>query len=397
MKFAGRALGILLAGLLFPCAVHAESPRGSAAGSLRAGLRVGKHLFTHYCAVCHGLSGKGNGVNAGNLDPHPSDLTGAEATKLSDREIYEVIEKGGGAVELSVEMPPWGRTLSPSQIRALVAYIRVLGNPKASLEEGAQIRFFQLQTGGEETCPVCHIKAAGGPPIAPNLGHAGSKLNSQWLYQFLKNPQRVRPVGFIPLTKARMPNFYFSDEELRALTEFLMTQRDRGISATAARGVVRSAAEAERGRRLFVDKYGCPGCHRTGGQEGGIVGPDLTMAPRRLKPEWVYYWLKNPQAIRPDSPMPDFGLPDSEIYSLIAYVLSLEEGKSKGTPVSAPFPAPFASPLPPAEGAFGTPLVSIVQSPSGEWVKKGEKLVKDKNCVACHTLDPFNSQARQRR
>ena len=36
--------------------------------------RQGQRLFLHYCAVCHGDRGAGDGFNAWNLDPRPRDL-----------------------------------------------------------------------------------------------------------------------------------------------------------------------------------------------------------------------------------------------------------------------------------------------------------------------------------
>ncbi len=330
----------------------------------------GKHLYKHYCAVCHGISGKGNGVNAPNLDPHPSDLTGSEVASLSDQEIYEVIEKGGAAVDLSAAMPPWGKTFSKNQIASLVVYVRSLSKKSSAAVE--TVRFSDLKREENADCSICHVKFKG-EPIAPNLGHEGSKLHRKWLYQFLKEPTKVRPVGFIPLTKARMPNFYFSDDEAAAVTEFLMAQKDKGISEKEMNGVglsrLSNPSEIEKGRVLFVDKYACDACHQTGGQGGGIVGPNLSEVAGRLRPEWMFFWLKNPQAIRSDSPMPNFGISDSEIVSLSAYILSL--GKE----------APKEEPL----------LISVNEA----LYKKGEKLVKEKNCVYCHTLNSFNSQLRK--
>ncbi len=326
-----------------------------------------RHLYKHYCAVCHGISGKGNGVNAQNLDPHPADLTSSEVASRSDQEIYEVIEKGGAAVDLSAAMPPWGKTFSKSQITSLTAYVRSLSK-KDSAAMGA-VRFLDLKQEGRADCAICHIKFKG-EPIAPNLGHEGSKLHRTWLYQFLKEPTRIRPVGFIPLTKARMPNFYFSDDEAAAVTEFLMAQKDEEISGKDVSGFgLANPSEVEKGRALFVEKYACDACHKTGGKGGGIVGPDLSEAASRLRPEWIFFWLKNPQAIRPDSPMPNFGLSDTETHSLAAYTLSLGKGVPKEEPLS----------------------ISVNEA----LYKKGERLVKEKNCVFCHTLNSFNSQPRK--
>lgn len=331
--------------------------------------KIGKHVFFHYCAVCHGPAGGGNGVNADNLDPHPADLTGKEVQALTDTEIYEVIEKGGAAVELSAAMPPWGKTLSASQIHNLVAYIRVLGSGEKA--EGKAVRFDDLKKGGAADCKICHIQdgqgVGKGRQIAPNLGHEGSKFNGGWLALFLKHPDRIRPIGFLPLTKTRMPNFYFADEEVAALTAFLMTQKDDGVTADVLAGFdLASAEEAEKGKALFEDQFACSACHRSGGEGGGQVGPDLSNTATRLKPEWVFFWLKNPQAIYPDVPMPNFGMTDVEARSLVAYLFSLDKG---GPPPVAPA----------ADEAM---------------VARGEKIIKAKNCLSCHILDRYNSQTR---
>jgi|GEM_PF-1001944 len=326
---------------------------------------IGKHLFRYYCAVCHGLSGKGNGPNAENLDPHPADLTGEEVEGLSDVEIYEVIEKGGAGVDISGYMPPWGKTLSSDQIAGLVLFIR-------QMQEGATagpIRLADIRKSGKENCGICHIEGKEIKKVAPNLGHEGSKFNTAWLYQFLKDPSRVRPLGFIPGTKTRMPNFYFSNEDLSAVVAFLSSQKDDGIRPTELAHLSKEASEIEAGRGLFFDKYACDGCHTTEVDgKGGKVGPDLSKVAGRLKPEWVAYWLKRPQAIYPESPMPTFGISEGEIRSLMAFIFSL--------------------------GQVEEAVVDFGLSGEGDpiLIQKGEAIVKGKNCGFCHTIDRFNSQ-----
>ncbi|WP_320412471.1 c-type cytochrome [Candidatus Manganitrophus noduliformans] len=344
-----------------------ESP--SASTPSKPNPSEGKRIFNHYCAVCHGVTAKGNGVNAESLDPTPADLTSGDVQGLTDEEIYEVIDLGGGYVELSVAMPPWGKTLSGEQISDLVAYIRTFSEDAPEPEKG--VRLSDVRRGDRSDCQICHMKQGQIRPIAPNLGHEGSKLNPEWLSKFLKDPEKIRPVGFIPLTKSKMPDFQLSDEEVSALTAFLMTQKDGGVSAAPLAGLnLSDPAEIEKGRRFFIDKYACDACHK-GAEIGGIVGPDLSSTAERIKPEWVYFWLKNPQAIRPDVAMPNFGIPDSEIRSLIAYIYSLGGGASQAAKVSGETPSDPAL------------------------IKKGEKLIKDKNCLACHTMDSFNSQERR--
>lgn len=353
----------------------ADKPGKKEEPSFQGDPQQGKHLFRNYCAVCHGISLKGNGINADNLDPHPADLTGKEVAGLSNEEIYEVIEKGGAAVELSAYMPPWGKTLSREQIHHLISYIRTFssgkaGSPGPKDEKG--VRFSDIKQGGQADCRICHIKQERLKVIAPNLGHEGSKFNREWLAKFIKDPGRIRPIGFIPLTKSKMPDFHFSDEEVAAVTEFLMTQKDDGISPNVLAGPALSdPKEVEKGKRLFTDKFACDGCHKVATEgNGGTVGPNLVDAAERLRPEWMFYWIKNPQAIRPTTPMPNFNAPDDEIRSLIAYLTSLSPASPKAVAAADTAPNPDLS-------------------------AKGEKIVKEKNCVGCHTIDRFNSQIKR--
>jgi len=75
------------------------------------------------------------------------------------------------------------------------------------------------------------------------------------------------------------------------------------------------------GRALFLAK-GCAMCHRHdgAGNETGIVGvgPDLThYAPDRT---FVREWLREPQAVRPTTTMPNLELGEDEIEALIAFL-----------------------------------------------------------------------------
>ncbi len=363
-------------GMAFSAHAAAADKSSKEEASSQGDLKQGRHLYKHYCAACHGLSGKGNGVNADNLDPHPSDLTSKEVAGLSNEEIYEVIQNGGAAVELSAYMPPWGKTLSKDQVQSLIAYTRTLSSGKSDSKSDSKdqkgVRFLDIRQGGEADCQICHIKRDKLKPIAPNLGHEGSKFNREWLSQFIKDPGRIRPIGFIPLTKSKMPDFHFTDEEVAAVTEYLLTLKDEGISQGVLTGLTLSdPKEINKGERLFIDKFACDGCHKVAPEgAGGTVGPNLSDAAQRLKPEWVFYWIKNPQAIRPSTPMPNFGAPDDEVRSLVAYLLSLSPEAPKAAAVAD-------------------------QAPNLDLAAKGERIVKEKNCVGCHAMDRFNSQSKR--
>ncbi|MEX1244572.1 MAG: cytochrome c [Thermoanaerobaculia bacterium] len=104
----------------------AAAPRPIAAPPYE--LRLGRHIYQHYCQTCHGDTGAGDGFNAFNLDPRPRDISDpAFQKKKSDAELADAIQRGGAGVGLSVLMPPWGRTLSRAEVDEVVLYIRSLG------------------------------------------------------------------------------------------------------------------------------------------------------------------------------------------------------------------------------------------------------------------------------
>lgn len=91
----------------------------------------GKRLYDHYCAVCHGAEGAGDGFNAYNLNPRPQDMTKTDYfDAVTDVYLVEAINQGGRGVKRSVLMPSYETTLSRAQIEAVVAYLRVFGDSR---------------------------------------------------------------------------------------------------------------------------------------------------------------------------------------------------------------------------------------------------------------------------
>jgi mono/diheme cytochrome c family protein len=91
----------------------------------------GRRVFVYYCSGCHGPQGQGDGFNAASLrakhNIRPRDLSdSAYFAPMNDQQLYETVALGGGHMGKSVFMPAWTYTLTPEQIKDLVAYIRVL-------------------------------------------------------------------------------------------------------------------------------------------------------------------------------------------------------------------------------------------------------------------------------
>ena len=87
----------------------------------------GEVLYQALCSQCHGVSGRGDGVNAPHLEVAPRAHTDtAEMCARTDEELAKAIAEGGQAINKSILMPNWGNRLSEQEVDDLVADLRVL-------------------------------------------------------------------------------------------------------------------------------------------------------------------------------------------------------------------------------------------------------------------------------
>lgn len=79
-------------------------------------------LYQQQCVACHGKEGKGDGPAAVAFDPKPTSFAdSAFQASRTDEQLFEAVSEGKQA------MPGFSAQLKPEQIRAMVAYIRMLG------------------------------------------------------------------------------------------------------------------------------------------------------------------------------------------------------------------------------------------------------------------------------
>ena len=92
---------------------------------------IGAQLNVQYCVRCHDPESTRERVsNMDNLSVKPHPFTdGDTLNKMSDADLVAIISHGGPALNKSPQMPPWGYTLSKSDIAALVSYIRAVADP----------------------------------------------------------------------------------------------------------------------------------------------------------------------------------------------------------------------------------------------------------------------------
>jgi len=65
-------------------------------------------------------------------------------------------------------------------------------------------------------CNACHRVGEAGGVVGPALDRAGFRLNSTWIYRWVKYPQSMKP-------DTRMPNLGLNDADAKAVTSYLAT------------------------------------------------------------------------------------------------------------------------------------------------------------------------------
>ena len=99
----------------------------SASPSIPAAIAVanGKDLYVTNCAACHKESGKGGKVTVEGKTMEPDDITTAKMAAKTDEKLTEYVVKGFP----DDGMPAFKDKLTPDEIKAVVAHVRVLQKP----------------------------------------------------------------------------------------------------------------------------------------------------------------------------------------------------------------------------------------------------------------------------
>ncbi len=202
-------------------------------------------------------------------------------------------------------------------------------------------------------CYACH--GARGfenlPKFAPPFDGFVDKLsNEKWMLSWLRTPEKMRP-------KTIMPTFKLTDAEIRDLTAFVLSLK----SDKEYPKVDLTQASAQEGEKLFTD-LGCRACHSSKADEDSLTRrvPNLADAGTKLRPDWVFEYLKDPKAYNPDTRMPKLDITESDRLNLTAYLMTLKGNKEM--------------------------VDSEKLTTEGASVQNGEKLVQLQGCYGCHSV-----------
>ncbi|MDP6428451.1 MAG: cytochrome c [Rhodospirillales bacterium] len=160
----------------------------------------------------------------------------------------------------------------------------------------------------------------------PELWYAGSKFQRPWLEGWLAKPAPIRALAYNSLTeKNKGDHPKLAGADAKNVADFLMRLTTNEVKA----GKIKPK-KSLKGRQVFTKKMPCTGCHRSAGRKGkvsgGISGPTLVGASKRLNPDWIFAYLKNPTHFKPFKPMPTFAdiLKAKDIKNVATYVATLK-------------------------------------------------------------------------
>jgi len=194
----------------------------------------------------------------------------------------------------------------------------------------------------KKACASCHdLTGKPGPATAglwrkgPALYFAGNKYNESWLKEWLQNPKQVRPSGMFYLDhvesgkrrdmirKTSFPEHVrLTTLEAESVVSVLSGKRTK-TALIRAEKLDPSITAGSAGELLFDKGNGCMACHRIAPDYGGLSGPELHTAGKRLKPEYMLSFIRNPNAWNRKTYMPRRDLSEEELQKLVNYIDSL--------------------------------------------------------------------------
>jgi len=190
----------------------------------------------------------------------------------------------------------------------------------------------------ERGCVNCHIgntdpDMAWMGRVGPDLRRIGEKTEPNWTRKWIENPWEFRPSTHMPRLFG-LENRKSKPDTLEGPSAKL--ERDKAeieaisVYLFAASKLREKKAEAvppgdpAKGKALF-ESVGCVACHSAEARDKRFNlskhGPDLSRVGEKLKPEWIYAWIRNPHGYWTETRMPSLRLSDDEAAQITAYLM----------------------------------------------------------------------------
>lgn len=285
---------------------------------------------------------------------HPPEKFGCVLCHEGQGRATTSVEKAHGEVEY------W---LKP-MLRGKVAQSTCIKCHEKSVElEGGEELWKGIKLFEELGCHGCHLTEGFGRDeyrmIGPDLMEISSKVNAEWLVEWLKGPKDFRPT-------TRMPDFELGADEARAITSYLW-QNSKEVEVKEQDEF--NEEMVEEGAFIF-EGIGCLACHSDEEDAEKMHGPNLTRIGEKVDYEYLVSWLLDPKLHQPKTRMPDFRLDEEDATYLAAYLMSL---RSEGYEVS-------------------TEETSWLHNK--DTARQGERLINRYGCFGCHEIAGMDEKSK---
>jgi cbb3-type cytochrome c oxidase subunit II len=273
-----------------------------------SGLYDGKMIYAARCMTCHGCAGNGLGTYGGTLIVTPANFKQDPFKTMSDDEWFWHVSEG---IQGSV-MPPWKESLTPDQIKKVIAYIQNVyaapferdpneGDPPAMYDrkDPLPVTVDNIDAGKRiwtRECAVCHGDAARGEgiygkgiiPVPPSFDSPDDYNTYTDADYFWRISEGV-PWTAMPTWKVVYP----STTQRWQLVQYIRTMFTQTVPAPPAPKVKFTMTKVERdstipkgltydaGRQQFLVM--CSHCHGLAGDGKGWAGDYLHPAPASLQ------------------------------------------------------------------------------------------------------------------
>jgi len=182
---------------------------------------------------------------------------------------------------------------------------------------------------GELRCAACHEGVSPAAPLsAPDLSNAGSRLNPDFIKNFIENPSAHDPGTAMPNVLGGRPEAE-RKEIAASITAYLLSLDDSAPAPAPG-----PAPEDGSGPELYHEA-GCIACHSPldkidAEPRAGAVG--LGHIAAKYRPGGLVDFLQDPLKVRPDGRMPDMKLSRPEAELLAAFLIGKDTPKPGKSP-----------------------------------------------------------------
>jgi mono/diheme cytochrome c family protein len=201
----------------------------------------------------------------------------------------------------------------------------------------------------QESCSACHnVKGPAAQTLkavfekkGPDLFYAGNKYRQEWLVSWLQKPSRIRPAGMFYGhikagakgdeidTAALKDHVALSKADATSVAAELMKLKPHD-DLIAKEKIEPGTISKQMGEMAFNKFLGCMACHLIEPEYGGMSGPELYTAAKRLQPQYIASFIRSPQAWDPKSMMPNKNLSDVNIQKMVRYLDVLSKETANG-------------------------------------------------------------------